>query len=223
MTTYQTYLQDEPLWVKRIHAYWFGLEDVYAEGYKHNFRLWYRGGPRVDEEIRTLFGPLLCELKEADDATREEHYLTSPRASLAAVILLDQMSRNMYRGDARMFETDALAQGIVRQLLGSGGYHTLAAIERLFLCVALEHAEDLETVQLSATLMEALADQAPAPQKKRFVSMCTYNQQHLDIIERFGRYPHRNPLLGRETTEAEAAFLQEKRYRFMRSVKKGYK
>merc|ERR1712130_126220 len=109
-----------------------------------------------------------------------------------------------YRGDPRMFETDVIAQSIVFDLISSGEYESLAHVERLFLCVALEHAENIETVTRSALLMKVLAETCPTAQRKRFLAMCKYNRQHLEIVEEFGRYPHRNQILQRETSCAEA-------------------
>lgn len=214
------YLQGEPSWAQEVLAYWFGKEDVLSDNYEHRFALWYRGGPEVDAEILHKFEPLLLEVKQRHASGELESYKSSPRASLALVILLDQMSRNMYRGDPRMFETDGIAQGIVFELLASGGYESLAPVERLFLCVALEHAEDIDVVRRPASLMGDLTETCPVAQRNRFLAMFKYNKQHLDIIEEFGRYPHRNQILQRETSSAEAAFLAKTSYGFMRSVNK---
>lgn len=218
-----TYLHNRPAWLQKIHLFWFGEEDVYAPDYTHRFRMWYRGGPALDAEILSRFDALAQQRIQQHQNGTLAQYLTEPRASLVTVILLDQMTRNMYRGSADMFASDSISIALVYDLLETGGYDTLAPIEQLFCCVALEHSEQLDDVQRSASLMKELAERAPAPQQKRLTSMCTYNQQHLDIIEQFGRYPHRNELLGRTTTPKEAAFLKQTKYRFMRSVKKGYK
>lgn len=211
------------MWVRDIHRYWFGDADVYEDAYEHRFKLWYRGGPKVDAEIAGCFGQLLSDVQEAYASGCLAEYQRSPRACCALVVLLDQMSRNIWRGDARMFEADSLARGIVEDLLGSRQYDGLALVERLFLCVALEHAEDVAVVERSAALMAALSEQAPAPQQKRFLDMCRFNKQHLDTVRSFGRYPHRNKLLQRDDTPEEADFLSGASLSWMRSVSRGQK
>lgn len=211
------------MWVQDIHRYWFGDADVYEDAYEHRFKLWYRGGPKVDAEITERFGKLLSEVLEAHASGRLDEYRKSPRACCALVVLLDQMSRNIWRGDARMFEADPIARKVVEDLLAFQQYDELALVERLFLCVALEHAENVEVVERSGQMMAALSEQAPAPQQKRCLDMCRFNAQHLDTVRRFGRYPHRNKLLHRADTPEEADFLSGTSHSWMRSVSQGGK
>lgn len=201
-------------WVSDIHSFWYGDRDVFAPDYEHLFDRWYRGGAEFDAEVRRRFEPLLREV--ADSGVGD--WAATPRSCHVLVLLLDQLSRNMYRGSAQMFATDALAVELVHQCLGDGTYEALAPIEQLFMAVALEHSETLANVERSAALMKAIALEAPTPQRKRFASMRRYNADHLRVVKRFGRYPHRNRLLDRESTAEELEFLASKSYRWMRSV-----
>ncbi len=202
-----------------LHRFWYGAEDVHAEDYEHLFARWYRGGPAFDREVKERFEPLLLQAVADEKAGKLGAWLLDLRSVHGLVLLLDQLSRNMYRGSAKMFETDPIAIGLVYQAIRDGGYERLAPIERLFMAVALEHSERLEDVERSAALMAELAKVAPAPQRRRFVSMCKYNADHLRVVRAFGRYPHRNALLNRQSTEEEEAFLKRTSYRWMRSVR----
>ncbi len=212
------FLRKEADWVCAIHRFWFGDQGVYDEDYRHLFARWYRGKPAFDAEIRTRFEPRLHEVVHAHQQGELAAWNTSPRACCALVILLDQMSRNMYRGSATMFAFDAISIALVHRALQEDWYGDLAPVEQLFLAVALEHSEQVDDVERSATLLADLAQRAPKPQAKRFASMCKYNRDHLQTVRRFGRYPHRNELLGRTSTEEEQAFLQRVSFRWMRSV-----
>jgi uncharacterized protein (DUF924 family) len=122
------------------------------------------------------------------------------RGALALVILLDQVPRNLSRGDPRAFAGDAKALAVTKDALGRGLDRELSQAERMFLHLPLEHCEDLRDQELCVELMGRL-DENP---KWR-----DYALRHRDIIKRFGRFPHRNAALGRESTAEEEAFLQE--------------
>ena len=190
-------------------AFWFGPEPG-----PHDFGLWFRASPAVDAEIRERFEPsyraaLRGELDAWDDTSR---------GVVAKILLLDQLPRNMFRGTAEMFAGDDLAVALAERLIDSGDDRSLACVERLFVYIALEHNEDVERVRSSHRLISALAQECAPEERRRYQAFVRYNRQHLEIVERFGRYPHRNELLGRESTEEEERFLAETSYAFMRSV-----
>lgn len=153
-----------------------------------------------DEAFDRAVGEALGALHEKAASGGLDHWAAEPRGALALVILLDQVPRNLFRGTPRAFATDPQALAVCKAALAAGHDARLADDrERIFLYLPLEHSE-------------ALADQ------ERCVALCaplsepdwlTYAERHRDIVARFGRFPHRNAVLGRETTEAEAAFLQE--------------
>jgi uncharacterized protein (DUF924 family) len=123
---------------------------------------------------------------------------------LATVIVLDQFSRNLHRDDARAFAADPQARTLARRALELGVDRGLAPAERLFLYLPFEHSEDLADQQLAVQLVTGLGD----------AGWTRYAEAHRDIIARFGRFPHRNAVLGRATTPEEEAFLREPMSRF---------
>lgn len=173
-------------WVDEVLNFWFGELSEPA---------WFRKDPAVDETIVQRFSGLHDDL-----ATRQPSILTQDgRTALAAVIALDQFPRNMYRGSAKAFATDALARTVARSALVAELDAGMTKHERLFLYLPFEHSEDAADQDLSVRLISALGD----PELTR------YAVAHKDIVDRFGRFPHRNAALARESTAEEIAFLQQ--------------
>lgn len=125
-------------------------------------------------------------------------------APLAELLLLDQFTRNVFRGTPRAFAGDARALVLARQLVDSGAHLALHPLERAFAYLPFEHAEDLAMQDRSVALFEALATGDPY-----FDDTLDYARRHRDIVQRFGRFPHRNAILGRASTPDEIAFLQQ--------------
>jgi len=165
-------------------------------------RFWFEAHPKdwfvkreaFDEEIRANFLPLY----ETAAAGQLAAWRASSRACLALVIVLDQFPRNMFRGTARAFATDAQAREAARHILGQGWNVTMTESERLFAYLPFEHSESIEDQDLSCELMK---DFDP--------KLRDYAERHRDIIKRFGRFPHRNGILGRQSTPAEIEFLKQ--------------
>jgi uncharacterized protein (DUF924 family) len=156
-------------------------------------RDWFVKNPAFDEQIRARF----LALHEAAAAGGLAHWADDPRSCLALVIVLDQFPRNMFRGEARAFATDAPARATARVILERGWDKTMTPSERLFAYLPFEHSESLEDQILSCELMKEFDPE-----------LREYAERHRDIIQRFGRFPHRNALLGRENTAAETEFLK---------------
>lgn len=134
----------------------------------------------------------------------------TPRGTLALVIVLDQLSRNLGRGSAAMFTSDARARALVRSSLARGDEAHLAPIERYFLYMPLMHSEDLADHELALDRFGALqAETAHTARASVYAGALDYERRHRDIVARFGRYPHRNALLGRASTAEEQVFLTE--------------
>ena len=153
---------------------------------------WFVKNPGFDAQIRTRF----LALHEAAAAGRCAHWLDAPQSCLALIILLDQFPRNMFRGGARAFATDRLALATARMILQRKWDKQMTQTEQLFAYLPFEHSESLADQILSCELMKDFdADQL------------RYAIRHREIIERFGRFPHRNDDLGRESTAAEIEFL----------------
>ncbi|MGH6992845.1 MAG: DUF924 family protein [Caulobacteraceae bacterium] len=158
---------------------------------------WFTKDGAFDEEIRTRFE----ELHHAA-ARRELHaWGETAEGSLALVLLLDQVPRNIYRGSAHAFATDPLARALSRSAVGAGFDKQIPASLRTFFYLPFSHSESLADQNFGMPLWNALGSETGAEQKWAFV--------HRDIIVRFGRFPHRNPALGRETSPEEQAFLDE--------------
>lgn len=154
---------------------------------------WFVKNPAFDRAIRERF----LRLYEEAAAGRLAHWAEEPRGALALVIVLDQFPRNLFRGEARAFATDPMAREIARRVLERGWDKAMAQPERLFIYLPFEHSESLADQDLACELMKDFS----AEQRD-------YAERHRAIIKRFGRFPHRNDVLGRESTAAEIEFLK---------------
>ena len=188
-----------------ILEYWFGTEADDLVAANQHAGLWWKKNPQVDQEIRVRFATLL----DAAAHGKLDDWLTHPRGRLAMIILADQFSRNMYRDTPRSFASDLFAQTWCKAGLDSGADRLLRPIERVFFNLPLEHSESLEDQQRSVALCKTLAESVPDEHRDLFDGYLKYAERHLDIVQRFGRFPHRNVILGRESTEEEIAFLQQ--------------
>ena len=168
-------------------------DDVLAFWFAHPDR-WWKKDPAFDAEIRDRF----LGLHDAIQRNEREDWLETPRGALAYVVVLDQFSRNMFRDSARMFETDARALAAARRALDGALDRDLSRDERMFLCMPFMHSEDIADQDRCVRLFASLQEWLP------------YAEQHRDIIRRFGRFPHRNALLGRKSTSEEVEFLKQR-------------
>jgi uncharacterized protein (DUF924 family) len=182
---------------EEVLAFWFGREG--EEGYGEFREVWFAKDPGFDREIRTRFEPVYEEAA----AGRLESWKEDSRSCLALIVVLDQFPRNMFRGDARMYATDSLALAAARHAIAQAYDRELARFQRVFIYLPFEHSEDLEDQRLSVELFHRLAEETGQE------DLLVYAVRHLKIIERFGRFPHRNEILGRRMTPEEAEFLRE--------------
>jgi uncharacterized protein (DUF924 family) len=166
-------------WQDDVLGYWFGLSKAQ----------WWKADPALDAEIRDRF----LALWETERETVPEAFLASPSDALAAVILFDQFPRNMHRGHADQFSTDPLALAIARGAVDRGLDDGMSPAERGFLYMPFQHSEDIGDQRRSVALFTALGDDY----------QLGYAKKHHDVIERFGRFPHRNIILGRAPRPAE--------------------
>jgi uncharacterized protein (DUF924 family) len=167
-------------------------------------RLWFSLDADFDAEIRERFGALPARARAGglDDWRR------GPRSCLALTLVLDQLPRNLYRDTAECFAYDALAHELAQDALARGVDAALAPLEAAFLYLPLEHAEDPASQQRCVSLFRDLVSRAPAALRPQFESFVSYAVRHRDVIARFGRFPHRNRLLGRASTPQERAYLE---------------
>lgn len=160
---------------------------------------WFRKDPVFDAVIAEKFEPLLQALPDSWPET--------PRGRLASILVLDQFPRNLYRGQARSFAYDARALELCLEGIRREEDRALALEERVFFYLPLEHSENVEHQSLSLQRFGELVELAPSPVRPRFESYLDYARRHAVIIQRFGRYPHRNSILARPSSPEEDAFL----------------
>ena len=159
---------------------------------------WFEQDEGFDHAIRLRFLPTYEAAANGEFAAWEE----SVEGALALVLLLDQFPRNMFRGNARAFATDALARAVADRALARGFDHATELAMRPFFYLPFMHSEALIDQERCVRLYEALGDG----------EQLRYAREHRDIVQRFGRFPHRNRALGRETTPAEQMFLKPDRF-----------
>lgn len=190
-----------------VLAYWIGDTRNSADGLDQQNKLWFGKSDATDAEIRDRFLHLLEDVSHlpfADDWAAE-----GPRGRLAAIIVLDQFSRNLFRGDARAFHQDSLALRLCKDGLALEEHKALSETERVFFYLPLEHSEVLADQERCVALFEELVEDARPAFRDFAKSTLDYAHQHLKVIQDFGRFPHRNAALGRETTPEEAEWLAE--------------
>ncbi|MCB9765707.1 MAG: DUF924 domain-containing protein [Alphaproteobacteria bacterium] len=188
-----------------VLTYWFGDPDVPSEGDGAEMKRWFSGGPAVDAEIRARFGAAVA----AAMAGHLDAWADTARGRLALILLLDQFTRNVHRGSPDAFAADPRARALTREGVTRGHDAQLFPIQRMFFYMPLEHSEALADHDLLQTLFDRLIADAPAHLRGKLEGYKAYADQHRDIIVRFGRYPHRNPILGRAHTPEEADFLAD--------------
>lgn len=202
-----------------ILAYWLAdLDDAStldpsAEPFRTCYARWYGKDPAIDREIRAAFEADLVAVTARHDRWEREVYLWArePLGLLALVILLDQLPRNMYRGTPRMYEHDALALRTAMRAIRELEHRELPLVHRMFLYVPLMHAEDVAVQREMVRRFEGLAADAErrAPHDTGFFRHALgFARRHLEVVERFGRFPHRNAILGRATTIDEEDYLR---------------
>lgn len=166
-------------WVDEVLDFWFGLDP----------EQWWTTDPALDEQIRQRF----ATLREDQRQLPAESFLGDARTALAAVVLFDQFPRNMFRGLAEQYSTDPLALAVAWQAVQRGLDEQLGKAERGIVYMPFQHSEDIDDQRQSLLLFTGLGDE----------QQLGYASKHHDIIARFGRFPHRNRILGRQPREAE--------------------
>lgn len=193
---------DTPVW-QSILDFWF--LPAGAPGHGHARAEWFRKDAAFDAQIRARFGPLLEQALAGGLA----HWDASPSGALARILLLDQFTRNAFRDTARAFAGDALALAGAQELVAGGADRRLAPLQRWFVYLPFEHAEDLALQQRSVALFSQLQQEKDAQSCGDFAGTLDYALRHRAVIARYGRFPHRNSILGRASTAAELEYLRQ--------------
>ena len=190
-----------------VHGFWFGGSATSPEVLKTHAPLWFKGGEAFDRLLTAQFQPLLETLSAGPLA--RDWAARGPRERLAAIIVLDQMSRNIFRGSPRAFAQDMLALHLCKEGLEAGEDRALSEAERVFFYLPLEHSEAMADQEEAVALFTRLAGEARDEFRDFAKNTLDYAHQHLDVIRQFGRFPHRNAAVARESTEAEKEWLAE--------------
>lgn len=188
---------------EQVLDFWFGGDDASEEVQAKLAARWFVRDDAFDAQIGTRFGNLI----DSAISGELEAWNRSPRSWLASLLLLDQFPRNLYRDSALAFSGDDKARRIALAGIERGNDLALPVRYRAFAYLPLEHAEDLPLQLRCVALFEALASDPEAVPAEIYTQYLGYAQRHCDVIRRFGRFPHRNPVLGRTSTPDEQAYL----------------
>ena len=184
--------------VDAVLDFWFGAPGSSEFGTAR--KAWFSKDAAFDATIRERFGALVERALRGE----LEVWGDEPRSSLAQILLLDQFTRNAFRGSARSFAGDARALAAASRMVGSRQDEALAPFMRAFVYLPFEHAEGLAMQDEAIRLFTKLVSEAP-----ELADMLDYAHRHREVIERFGRFPHRNESLGRQSTAEEIAFIEQ--------------
>ncbi len=188
-----------------ILDFWFSDSAQSEEEFLRRMEMWFLDSDSFDQAVRQ-FEPLV-EFVASGHASDLE---SDPKGILALIITLDQFPRNIYRGTPQAFEYDHEALRLTKKAVDSGLDSSMTYLERLFAYMPLQHSEDPQVQRLSVEMFNSLIDVAETQiQSERAKESVEYAEMHRDIIERFGRFPHRNEILGRKSTAEELQFLAD--------------
>lgn len=190
-----------PAAIDEIHDYWFGELDGAGMAAPERHALWFQSSAADDERCRARFGKLVEEALDGGLVDWER----SDRGLVALVLLLDQFTRTIFRGSPRAFAGDPRALALSRHCIAHGQHQRLPAIHRVFLYLPLEHSEDLALQEECVSLFRELAATTGLPALDGFTRFAV---AHRDVIAQFGRFPHRNAILGRTSSAAELNHLE---------------
>ncbi|MBS0580197.1 MAG: DUF924 domain-containing protein [Proteobacteria bacterium] len=193
---------------RSVRDFWFGTLPLTPPQLRERMRFWFGSEPTPlrrerDQAIRSRFAPLLERAAAGELAS----WADGPRRRLSLVILLDQLPRNIFRGTARAFAYDSQALALTLSGMQSAADATLDVVERLFFYMPLQHAESREVQEESLAAYRRLLAEAPEPLREFFASSLRSAEYHRSLIEQFGRFPHRNKVLGRPDTPPEQEWL----------------
>lgn len=197
--------KNQPQSIDDILGFWFGSEQTATAIAREKSELWWSKNDRIDAEITHRFAATTAAATNGE----LQQWGESPRGLLALIICTDQFPRNMYRNTPQSFSCDPIALRFAKQGMQSGVVQSLQPIQRTFAYLPFEHSEQLPDQQQSVALYQTLAESVAENERELFANYCEFARQHFDIIQRFGRFPHRNQILGRASTDEELAFLEQ--------------
>lgn len=189
--------------IARVLEFWFSAEELDTPQIDSRMERWFSADPEFDRQMREDFGDLV------EDALRGtlDLWAASTQGRLALILLLDQFCRNVHRGTAKAFAGDRSALKLCIEGSMNNVYRPLSPIERVFFFMPLQHAESAGIQDKSVRIYHALAEGATGTLRETFATVAQFAELHRDIVEQFGRFPHRNRSLGRSNTPEEDAYL----------------
>lgn len=194
---------DDQIRFEAILAFWFKEQQLTAPQIDGRMDVWFGEDPLFDEEVVRLF----ADDVEAASEGQLDHWATDPRGRLALIILLDQFRRNIYRNKAEAFALDKAALKLCVEGAMEKKDKSLTPIQRAFFYMPLQHAESRKVQKKSREIYDKLADAVSATYKETFETIAQFAGLHADIVEQFGRFPHRNTILNRANSPEEDEYL----------------
>ena len=189
--------------IEAILAFWFKQHELSAPQIDRRMDIWFGEDAAFDHEIRQNF---LADIEDASEG-RLDHWAEEPRGRLALILLLDQFRRNIFRGTAKAYEKDRAALKLCVEGAMQKKDRGLTPIQRAFFYMPLQHAESPKVQAKSVELFSRLAESVSPTFQETFLTIAQFAELHRDIIDQYGRFPHRNALLGRENTPEEDEYL----------------
>ncbi len=188
-----------------VLAFWFGEPAHDRAQLEAKMKRWFGGGPELDAEVKRRFGE---DIDAAIEGNRDA-WLAEPKGWLALLVVLDQLTRNAHRGDAKTHAGDARAVKLAMEALDDGRLHALPLQERHFALMPLLHAEDATCQARYREEYAKFMKDVPDELRPIYESGLEQGEKYSEVIRRFGRFPHRNKLLGRQSTPEEEEFLKD--------------
>jgi len=198
-----TITDDDQVRIDAILSFWFKEHELSAPQIDRRMDIWFSEDPLFDHEIEKEFADEVAKACKG----KLDHWAAKPTGRLALIILIDQFRRNMHRNTAKAFSHDRLALKLCVEGAMAKGDKGLTPIQKVFFYMPLQHAESAKVQAKSVELYRRLAESVSATQRETFETVAQFAELHKDIIDQFGRFPHRNKLLGRENTPEEDEYL----------------
>jgi uncharacterized protein (DUF924 family) len=189
--------------IEAILSFWFKEQELSAPQIDHRMDMWFGEDPVFDHEVEKEF----ADDVNAACAGSLDHWAAEPHGRLALILLIDQFRRNIYRNSAKAFSKDKLALKLCVEGAMEKKDRSLTPIQRVFFYMPLQHAESRKVQAKSVELYNRLAEVVTLTYRETFLTVAQFAELHKDIIDQFGRFPHRNTLLDRENTAQEAEYL----------------
>ena len=191
--------------IREILDFWFREQELSAPQIDRRMDIWFGEDPVFDHEIKKEFS---ADVERACQG-KLDHWATDPHGRLALILLVDQFRRNMYRGTADAFSMDKLALKLCVEGAMEKKDKGLTPIQKVFFYMPLQHAESRKVQAKSVELFNRLAESVSPTYQETFLTVAQFAELHKDIIDQFGRFPHRNQLLGRANTPEEEEYLAD--------------